>query len=464
MLRGIADSDYLGPENSVAEMANCDIHSEPGVIKCNQRLHKDSGNTVNEFLRAKAPCSNGSTYFFGESGGIYERDGEFGNWHSHGRVRPGSGSAKVMAAREYDGYIYYSMENRLGRIAIPGQGGSWDGRDDDFATFDNGDDTYHPMHIVNQVLYIGDAHHVAQVDAGTFSGNALDIKQPLRISALHNIDTDLLVGTYVSHNVVKSEIIRWDTYSESYTLSDPIEEAGINAFLQGDNIIWVSAGFKGNIYLFNGVQLVHERKIKGDWTAHNEAKVLPEAVANFNSMPLFGLSQVFNSPAPLGIYSYHRSDVKYPRVLNLEYTISTGNRHLIEIGAIAAIGPSEFLVTWKDVNNQLEVKYGVDILDLTHKATAYFTTRNLLIDRDEQNNYGLVHANYRQKHGAINIHVSKNHGDFVLAPSHQDTINLKQTTDNDIGPANVVKTKFEMVPSGNNGSEIEIATNRFNDN
>ena len=30
---GIADSEYLGNENSVAEMVNCDIHGEAGIIK-----------------------------------------------------------------------------------------------------------------------------------------------------------------------------------------------------------------------------------------------------------------------------------------------------------------------------------------------------------------------------------------------------------------------------------------------
>jgi hypothetical protein len=67
------------------------------------------------------------------------------------------------------------------------------------------------MQEVNQVLYIGDRNYVAQVDAGTFSANALDIKTPLRIKSLGKILTDLLVGTFVNVYNAITEILRWNT-------------------------------------------------------------------------------------------------------------------------------------------------------------------------------------------------------------------------------------------------------------
>ena len=180
---GIADSDYLGNENSVAEMVNCDIHSESGLIKANQALTKDSASVVDELCLAEVACSNGSTYFFGDSGGIFERESN-GDWTDRGTIAPAAGSAKVLSAKEHQGFIYYATQNRLGRIAVPAAGGSWAGRSDNWATFGVGDDTFHPMKEVNLVLYVGDGNQVAQVDAGSFSANALDIKTPLRISAL----------------------------------------------------------------------------------------------------------------------------------------------------------------------------------------------------------------------------------------------------------------------------------------
>jgi hypothetical protein len=73
-LGGIADSLYQGTKNSVSAMVGIDIHSEPGIIKVNQRLTKESGTTVTDFVTTMVPCSDGNTYMFGTGGNIYKRD------------------------------------------------------------------------------------------------------------------------------------------------------------------------------------------------------------------------------------------------------------------------------------------------------------------------------------------------------------------------------------------------------
>lgn len=455
---GIADSDYLGSENSVAEMVNCDIHSESGIIKANQALAKDSGSTVTELITASVSASNGSTYHFGDAGGIYERESN-GTWTKRATAAPAAGAVGILSAAEYQGYIYYAMQSRLGRIALPAAGGSWAGRSDSFATFSNTDSSFHPMREVNLVLYIGDKNYVAQVDGTTFSANALDIKSPLRISALGKLDTDLLIGTFVADNVNKTEILRWNTWSVSFSVSDEIPEVGINAFLDTDNIIIVNAGRKGNLYIYDGAQLELYKQIKGTWSSTNKAKVNTNAVFNFNGMPLFGLSQVTGTGVLLGVYSFARTNRNYPYVLNLEFTISTGNKANIQIGSIVAVGADQFLVSWVDTNSG--TVYGVDILDLSNKATAYFVTRNLLVDREVLSNYGFVFVPYRSlpTDTSINIYTSKQHAAFSGTPddSTTDTDRLIERTDAEISDASVVKVKVELVPNDNDAPEVEMA-------
>ena len=43
---GLAKSKWRGPRGSYAKAVGIDIHSEPGVIKAQFKLAKDSGNTV----------------------------------------------------------------------------------------------------------------------------------------------------------------------------------------------------------------------------------------------------------------------------------------------------------------------------------------------------------------------------------------------------------------------------------
>jgi hypothetical protein len=453
-LGGLSDSDYMGAEGSVAEMVNCDIHSEPGIIKANQALTKDSGATVTELILAPVSCSNGSTYHFGDAGGIYEREAD-GTWTKRATAAPAAGAAKILSAAEYQGYLYYSMQSRLGRIAVPSAGGSWDGRNDSWATFTNTDADFHPMKEVSMVLYIGDKNYIAQVDGVTFSANALDIKNPLRISSLWNLDTDLLIGTYVAANVLRTEIIRWNTWSVSYSVSDPIPEAGINAFLDADNQIIVNAGQKGNLYIYDGAQLDIYKKIKGTWNSTNKAVIKTNCAYNFGGMPLFGLSQVTGTGVNLGIYSLARTNRNYPFVLNLEYKISANKLTGIEIGTICPVSSDQFLVSWKD-----GATYGVDILNLTIKATAYFISRNMMVDRVNGDNYGFVHVPYRSlpANTSIDIFTSVNHAAFdAEATSTVDTEHLIVSTDAHLGNAAVAKVKIVLNPNANNAPEVEMA-------
>lgn len=344
-LGGVADSKLQGGANSFAEMVGCDIHSEPGFLKVNQKLTKEDDGIVDDLIKAMVTCSDGFTYGFGSTNGkIYKRTSA-GVWSYLYTVSPAAGAVGVLDAREYQGYIYYAMQSRLGRVAV-GAPTDWSTRSDSWATFTNTDADFHPMREQNQVLYIGDAEYVAQVDAGVFSANALDIKTPLRIKSLGKVITDLLIGTFVATIRVSTEILRWNTWSESYSVSDEIPESGINSFLAIDNYVLVNAGRKGNIYSYDGQNLNNYKRIPGDWVGSNAALVHPNASVNMFGLPLFGLSNVSGNPAKQGIYSLGSYDRNYPEVLNLEWLISRGSYENIDIGAMV-IADTDLLVSWQ---------------------------------------------------------------------------------------------------------------------
>jgi len=455
-LGGIADSDYLGGENSVAEMVGLDIHSEAGVIKVNQKLTKDSGSTVDDLVKARVSCSDGSTYHFGSTNGKIWKRTSAGTWSLEATASPAAGSAGILDAKEYQGYIYYAMQSRLGRWQI---GTAWSTRNDSWATFTNTDASWHPMKIVNQVLYIGDAKYVAQVDVTTFSANALDIAAPLRIKSLGKLNTDLLIGTYVADNVTETEIIRWNTWSVSFSTSDSIPEVGVNCFLDTDNNVIVNAGTKGNLYFYNGTSLEEYKTVKGVYTGSAKAYVHPNAKFNFNGMPLFGFSNVSGNPANQGVYSLARTNRNYPFVLNLEHAISTGNLSGVEIGSICQLSADQFLVGWKDTTGG--TTYGVDVLDLSAKATvAYFVTRVIMAERTSLLNYGLVDACYRLLPTNTSIEVRKKvnaettFGSAIT--SKVDARHMLVATSVDINDATRAQVKVSLVASANTAPELEV--------
>lgn len=383
-LGGLSDSVFQGVANSMAEIVGFDIHSEPGILKHNQKMTKESGTTVDDLVKTIVSCTDGNTYLFGSTNGkIWKRDSG-GAYSLAATASPAAGTAGIKSAYEYQGYIYYAMQSRLGRVAV-GAPTDWTGRSDNWATFTNADADFHPMSEVNQVLYIGDGKYVAQVDAGTFTADALDLKTGLRVKALGKFNTDLLIGTYLGGNIVNSEILRWNTWSVSYTVSDDVPEIGVNGFLKTDNFVLASCGTKGNIYLYNGSALDNFKRIPGSYTGTNAGLVHTEAVVNYFGLPLFGVSNSSGNPAKQGIYSLGGYDRNYNKVLNLEYTVGAGsgvgNTENVTVGALSLYG-NLLLASWYDGNGT--PSYGVSKLDTSAKTpTAYFATRVINIARND---------------------------------------------------------------------------------
>lgn len=444
-LGGLSDSKYQGLANSLYRMVGLDVHSEPGIIKVNQALKKDSGSTVDDFVKVIVPCSDGNSYLFGSTNGkIWKRT----SGGSYSLVAT-SAQAEVINAKEFDGYIYYASDDKLGRWQV---GTDWSTRNDAWATFTEADGDYKPMRIKNGVLYIGDGKLVAQVDEnGTFTADALDLPSQYRISALGELSTELLIGTFVNDNVSDVRLFRWDTWSVSWSFDDNVPEVGINAFIPMDNATIVQAGTKGNIYYYDNSVLQQFKRMSGDWSSTNKALVHSEAVASFKGLPLFGLSNSSGNPTLQGVYSLGSWASNYPKVLNLEYVISQAKLASIEIGAIAVIGDN-ILVSWKDGSN-----YGVDTIDTSNKYnSAYLETRNINVERDILKKFN-AKIFYRSLPAStdITLKYSINDAAYQAATTITDSDRNLIYTSEDLPEANIIRFKLEFTTNSNDAPELE---------
>ena len=447
-LGGMANSKYQGLENSVATIVGLNIHEEPGVIKVNQKLTKDSGTTIDDFVKKLLPCSDGNVYAFGSTSGKVWKRSALGVWTAEVIIAPGAGTAGVKDAFEDQGYIYYVTQSRIGRVAV---GSAWTTRNDNWATLTNGDADFHPCQSVNLVNYIGDGNLVSQVEDGVFTADALDIKKPLRVRSLGIFDTALLIGSYVADNINVTEIFNWNTWSVSFSNSDPIPEKGINAFLKIDNACYANAGEKGNIYAFDGGALRKVKRIPGDWSIGKKAIVHSDATAEFN-IPLFGLSNLANNPCLMGVYGLGCYSADYSPVLSLEYVISQNKTASIEIGSILVIDDYA-LVSWKDGTT-----YGVDRIDSTLKYDgAYFETRLMFPDRGAQTKIQKVKVPYRLLPDGCDIEIwqSINYGDYAKMETTKD--NLRKFIETSVDIQGMVTCQFKVVlrTSENLAPEIE---------
>src|SRR3990167_3196368 len=459
---GLAHSKWSGVKNSLYKLIGFDPHSTPGILKVAQKLSKDSGATIDEFCKVGVNCSNGIRYWFSSTSGKIWQE-KAGTYTLVYTTSPAAGTALCSGAAEYQGYLYWATQSRLHRIPIASSqadgSAAWTANAvPNWATFSITDADFHPMlsHTATLILYIGDGNYVAQVDGSTFTANALDIKTPLRTKSLGEIGTDLLIGTYVADTVNKTEIIRWNTWSVSFTNSDSIDEVGINAFLPADNFVFLQAGLSRNIYIYDGEKLELYKKIPGDYSPTEYGTVNPYSVGNLAGQILFGFYNGSGNPADELVYRIARADRDHPYIMDAPFPISerSGGEFVlsgIEIGAILVSGFNVY-VAWKNGSS-----YGVDKLDWSTKLDgAYFETRVAIINRESFINVSKVIMAFADLPAstAITIQYSKNYAAYV------DTTEVNDTDRNivysDIGvEATTIQVKIAVTTSVNDAPEIE---------
>lgn len=295
------------------------------------------------------------------------------------------------------------------------------------------DTEYHPTRVLNGILFIGDRHFVHQIEGQIFTAQALDIVPPLRIKALGEVGNDLLIGTIVNSSISKTKIYRWDTYSVSFFSSDPIDEVGINSFLEADNHVFVNAGLQGNIYVYNGEQLELFYKVPGDYSPTKYGTIHPNSNANLAGQVLFGFSNGSGNPTEQGVYTLGRNSRNYPNVIDLSYPISERSAGAfvlsgIEIGAILVKG-SDLYVAWKRGSTK-----GLDKLDYSTKLSgAYMTSRVMRWSRDIITSINEIIVAYQNMPAScdIDIFTSANYTAFsgtadITVPDTDRKLILKQ--------------------------------------
>lgn len=264
--------------------------------------------------------------------------------------------------------------------------------------FGKSDAEFHPMLEQNGVLYIGDGQYIHQVDASTgthvFSVQALNLPVPYRVKCLAKYGTDIVIGTIVDNSTAKASVFQWTTYGFSFSVQDEVDEVGVNAFVQADNLLLAQVGINGAIYYWADGRLQLYRKIPGDYTNAN-AWLHPNGWGFFRNNSLLGFSNLRNNPAEQGVYTLGQHLPAYPLTLDLTYPISsrTDNGDFVldgvDIGAILTTADSIYMSVKRGTDTF------VDKLSVTERLDgAYLDTRVHKIYRPAEFNVSSFLANY----------------------------------------------------------------------
>lgn len=328
--KGIGKSKYFS--GGFDTLVACDIHTELGTVKSSLAMIKESGSVVDELCKyVVVSPSNGDSFWFSSSSGKIWKRTSAAVWSL---VHTNTNGA-CLGAAYFNGFVYYADDTKLGRqaIGVASSEATWSSQNDSWATFTNADALYHPMAIQNLTLYIGDGKFLASVNsAGTFAANSWDSEVQHRVTCLTPYEDDLLIGTIVQSGVNRSAVFRWDTYSDSWSVVDYVDEVGVNMFIPSDNIMFAQIGLVGNIYVYTGSKMELYGYLRDTDNAITTG-VLEQGSTNLNGLPLIANAR--------GVFSLGRRDRDMPIALNIEYIAATGQG--ATVGAVAAIGSQVLL-------------------------------------------------------------------------------------------------------------------------
>lgn len=358
---GISSNPKIGLLGSCRFSRGCDIHSEPGTLKVSPASTKDSGTVVTDLVKfATTNTINTNIYFLGDTGCVYKKSSGV-----YTKIATYS-NAQGMNFFNGTGNVIFCSGDKEYKLN-PASDAITTGR-----TLNNSD--YHPAECFLDKVFIGNGRELISTDGSginydsTTIGGGIMVEYGYKIKCLKNIGGWLFIGCS-SDNSSTGKHYLWDGTSEFFNYGKTLKgEDGINsAEVSDDGSVIISAGKKGHLYQLVGLDSPLEPKsplprIELDKTI----EVFPGAMTNYQGKVLFGLSDGTSVTAERGVYSWASHSSQYPKVPNLDYSISTGTGTgtTLQIGCVMAANTTDLYVGWRDGTS-----YGVDKIDGTGVQT-----------------------------------------------------------------------------------------------
>jgi len=408
---GVSKFDQTGFDS----MVNCDAHTELGSLKCPLVLYADTTSGVPDEPCVQTTSSTGTQYFFSTTSTKRWKRNTAGEYSS---ITANTQSGGHNGAQYYNGKIWYWTASKLGHFDEDTEASI----DDVHGTFSNS--KAYAACEENLTLFITDGKYVASVNSSlTFTANALDIPaQFIGRCIIPDKYTNILIGTIVSTTVKQCRAFIWDTYSDSFSLSNELQENGINCFINTDEYILAQCGTNGRLYQWSGGQFsLFEKELRDETTAIGWQKSVV-----LNGRPLLAVGTK--------IYTIHRKVAGQPRAVVQQYTATD-------------------TITSIDVQNNnliVSISDGVNLRHATNRATGAIDTPQV------QGSFNNVIVSYESYPEGIGISTKTNGAGWVAQTPVIDTINKKVYFDGGLADCQFMQARITMTSSG---SSTPIITN-----
>lgn len=364
--KGIAESPHLG----FHDIRNVDIFTSPGIAQPNYKTAKVSATTVTGLPKWIVKNPGGNFYALDSAGVVYKSStGSSWSVVSGNTTTSAAGNGLVI----WKSYLLVMRNAFIDVMKISDE--SWTNGWQALTT----DSEWH-MAIVGQddIVYIGNSRYIASLSENTgqtfapgtaatytYTAQALDLPAQYRVKCLAELGVNLMIGTLsgdADYTGNTADIFPWDRVSTSFNIPIRIAERGVHQLLNHENLLYITAGITGNIYISNGSNTQLLRKLPDSIINLSSSlgtfiTYFPGAIMSYNGRVYFGVSSGTQSGSVdgIGVWSVTRKGN-----LTFEHTISTGTVNPTNNLFIGALYPwhSTYFIGWRD-----NTTYGIDNID-----------------------------------------------------------------------------------------------------
>jgi len=222
---------------------------------------------------------------------------------------------------------------------------------------------WHPIETMLDFQVFGNGRYVAKWDTETYNPNRITLPAQYNIRCFAFWHEFIAFGTYVGLDLDDFDLGRiffWDGIQDTYNFYIDVPEGAINSMLSARGILYVFAGYQGDLLAYQGGDTAVKIKRIPKITANASTGVFPGAMTMWRTLLHFGASgEGTTTLVEKGAYSWGSLNKNITDSLSYDYPISTGTRTgaNVKVGMVVPV-ENKLLIGWQD-----GASYGVDVVN-----------------------------------------------------------------------------------------------------
>lgn len=228
------------------------------------------------------------------------------------------------------------------------------------------DTEWHPMSRLLQFWIVGNGRYIGKYEATLYDPNFIVLGGNWRVRCLADWREFKAIGVMQGSNIYdldRGRVYFWDGIAPTFNFYIDVPEGGINAMLGSRGRLYIWAGYKNQLLVYEGGDSAQKLKDMPNMENTKYSEIYPQGVTMWQSLLRYGVAGGGDSlTVQKGIYTWGSTNFRYPEILTYDYPISTGTLTgtSTKVSLVSVVN-KKLLIGWQD-----NVSYGMDYVDTSN--------------------------------------------------------------------------------------------------